>query len=306
MARKIERFTYIYGDNNLKQQMDNHFFRFVICIIFLPLVLAGCFGTSGISLTKGDYNIAPPPSINGAMRHVGKADSLRTLMAEIGYGPRKIFSGRVHSDSQNAGAYDKTTLPEADGQITYNLSYLEGFFEYREIHGTESDNEWGIGLGLYPFPYFDFFGAINTSISEIGAFVLFSASMESVDYEGIAVDAPSTYKEAWQGDYVDSPRYISNTNEVSIHGNVELGVFLNFFMGAFAISYVPSVFFPWLFWDDLGEYNTTFFYPMLLMQNVQVSYNLPKWTVAVSFRDIVSNSLSGNYWRIGLNVSYCL
>ena len=125
MVGKIERFTYIYFDNNLKQLMDNHFFRFAICIIFLSLLLAGCFGTPGISLTKGDYNIDPPPSINGAMRHVGKGDSLRALMVGLGYGPRKNLSGRVHGDSQNAGAYDKITLPETDGQITYNLPCLE-------------------------------------------------------------------------------------------------------------------------------------------------------------------------------------
>lgn len=306
MVRKIERFTYIYFGNNLKELMDNHFFRFAICIIFLPLVLTGCFGTSGISLIKGDYNIDSPPSINGAMRHVGKADSLKILMAGIAYGPQKKFSGRVHSGSQNAGAYDKTTLPETDGQITYNLPYLEGFFEYREIHGTENDNEWGLGLGLYPFPYFHLFGAINTSISEVGAFALFSVSMESVDYEGIAVDAPTTYKDAWQGDYSSDPRYIRNANEISIHGNAEFGAFLNFFVGNFTVSYAPSMFFPWLFFDDLGEYNTTFFHPWLFIQNFQVSYNLPKWNIGMNFREILSNKLSGNYWQIGLNVSYYL
>lgn len=56
-------------------------------------MLTGCFGTSGISLIKGDYNIDPPPSINGAMRHVGKADSLRALIVGLGYGPQKKFQG---------------------------------------------------------------------------------------------------------------------------------------------------------------------------------------------------------------------
>lgn len=83
-----------------------------------------------------------------------------------------------------------------------------------------------------------------------------------------------------------------------------LYVSLNFFINDFTLSYVPSFYFPWLFWDDLGRYNTTFFYPMLLMNEFQVGYNIFRWNVVLAFRDILSNKLSGNYWQVRLNVAY--
>ena len=276
----------------------------MLAALLFSLVLSGCFGSSGISLSKGDYDIAPPPSIHGAMRHIGKNDSTRIAIAGFGAGKSKQFSGKVHNSSQMVGAKDNIELPEMDGQITYSLPLLSGFLEWRDVYGTDQDNEWGAGFGLYPFPYVHFFGAINTSISEIGVFGLLSASLESVDYEGVAVEAPSTYREYELGDYDDSPRNVQETDRLVFRGNAEIGVFVNFFIKNFAISYVPSVYFPWLFWDDLGDYNTTFFYPILLMHEFQVGYNISKWNVGLAFRDIVSNKLSGNYWQVHLNVAY--
>ena len=273
-------------------------------ILLFSLVLTGCFGSPGISLSKGDYDIEPPPNIHGAMRHVGKGDTLKAVVAGFGVGKKESFSGKIHNDSQKAGANNSTTLPAMDGRITYNLPLYSYFLEWHEINGTAQDNEWGAGFGLYPYPYVDFFGSINTSISEVGVFALFSTSFELVDYEGIAVDAPSTYKDAWQGDY--DPEYVQAEDKYLGHGNVEIGAFLNFFIKNFTISYVPSIYFPWLFLDDLGKYNTTFFYPMLMIQDIQVNYNFSKWSVGAGFKDIVSNSLSGNYWQVLLNAVYYL
>ena len=61
-----------------------------------------------------------------------------------------------------------------------------------------------------------------------------------------------------------------------------------------------------VYMDDLGKYNTTFFYPMLMIQDIQVNYNFSKWSVGAGFKDIVSNSLSGNYWQVLLNAVYYL
>lgn len=289
--------AYFFGKNLLM--------RFGILVtLLLSIVLTGCFGTSGISLSKGNYDIEPPPSIHGAMRHIGKNDSTRIAIASFGAGKSKRFAGRIHNDSQRAGANDNIELPEMDGQITYNLPMLSYFWEWRDIYGTDQGNEWGAGFGLFPYPYVHLFGAINTSISEVGAFALLNASIESVDYEGVAVEAPGTYRDYELGDYDDSPRNVHETDRLVLRGNAEIGAFLNFFIKDFTLSYVPSVYFPWLFWNDLGEYNTTFFYPMLLMQDLQINYNFAKWSVGVGFKDIVSNSLSGNYWQVHLNVAY--
>ena len=276
----------------------------IFAAILFSLVLTGCFGTSGISLSKGDYDIAPPPSINGAMRHIGKNDSTRVAIASFGAGKPKHLSGKIHNSSQQVGAKDNIELPELEGQITYLLPLLSGSLELRQIYGTVNDNEWGAGFGLYPYPYVHLFGTINTSISELGVFSLLSASIESVDYEGIAVDAPSTYRDYELGDYDDKPRNVQEKNRLVLRGNAEIGVFLNFFIKNFTLSYVPSIYFPWLFWDDLGRYNTTFFYPMLLMNEFQVGYNKSRWNVGLAFRNIISNKLSGNYWQVHLNAAY--
>jgi len=276
-------------------------FGMLVALLF-SLVLVGCFGSPGISLSKGNYDIEPPPSFHGAMRHIAKNDSMKILSAGFGAGKVKHFSGKIHNDSQKAGANNKTTLPEMDGRITYNLPLLNYFLDYREVYGRSDGDETGGGIGFYPYPYVDFFYSINTSISEVGAFALFSISFETVDYEGIAVGAPSTYSDAWMGDY--DPQKESVSDKRLWHGNVEIGAFLNFFIKDFTLSYVPSVYFPWLIFDDLGEYNTTFFYPMLLMQDLQINYNFAKWSVGVGFKDIVSNSLSGNYWQVHLNAAY--
>ena len=62
-------------------------------ILLFSLVLTGCFGSPGISLSKGDYDIEPPPSIHGAMRHVGKGDTLKAVVAGFGAGQKKNFFG---------------------------------------------------------------------------------------------------------------------------------------------------------------------------------------------------------------------
>lgn len=189
-----------------------------------------------------------------------------------------------------------------DGSIEYKVQSLNYLFEYQQISTSTHDFKYGPILGLYPYPFLSVFISNNRQFLEIGGYVLASLSFEKMDYAGTAVDAPSTYKDAWMGDYY--PKNVQRTNVRDLHGNLATGLFLNFFVKDFTVSYIPSIYFPRLFFGGIYDYNTTFFFPLLIMQELQLAYNYANWSFGTSVTNIVSDNLSGTYWKFGLNISY--
>jgi len=134
---------------------------------------------------------------------------------------------------------------------------------------------------------------------------LTSISIETVDYSGVAQDAPSTYKEYMMDDF--PPEYTKVTKEYNVHGNGSAGLFLNIFVGNFTASYIPSIYFPWLYLDGFDNkkgYESSVWFPVLIIQEVQLAYNYLKWSFGASATNVVSDVLSDSYWKFGVNVSF--
>lgn len=258
--------------------------------MLLMLLLAGCFGTPKISLDEASFDIMPPPSINGVGRHVTR-DSLTRYWGGVGYGMPRHFSGKVHKGS-------------ADFPVEYELSSFSIFGDYRAISSNEKQHQYGGGFGFYPYPYFYLFASHGYKHAEIGTYALTSISVEKVSYVGMAKDAPTTYKEYVMGDF--DPEFTRITDEYNIHGNLAAGLFLNIFMGNITLSYIPSLYSPWAYFDGFGDkgYDPSVWFPFLMIQDFQVAYNYSRWSVGASLTNIVSNVLSNSYWKFGVNVSF--
>ena len=241
-------------------------------------------------MEKADFDIMPPPGVNGVGRYL-EQDSLTRFLAGVSYGPSRRFSGNIKGDT-------------IDFPMEYALNSFGIFGDVRMVY-NESHNSAGLGFGLYPYPYLYGFVSMDYEKIEIGVYALTSVSVERVDYAGMAVDAPRTYRDYMMGDY--DPEYTQVTDEYNVHGNGGAGLFINVFVGDFTASYVPSVYLPWLYFDGFDNkkgYESSVWFPLLVMQEFRIDYNYSQWSLGAGITSIVSNELSNSYWKIGISISY--
>jgi hypothetical protein len=267
--------------------------------ITLSILLISCY-PSKINVEKGTFQTMKPPNIYGNEHYLEEGEhNVISFNANIGKNKTIPLPGIMNSYYHDI----EITMPETPANINYRLIENTLGFQFYRMTKEYSPLYTGFGGGIQNFPYGFLMLGYNGKSIEFGGTAFWGLVINKASYEG----KWSYVVGGIDGSYgVDK---YANLKDISIlHSYGGLAANASFYWEKFALSYAASVSNPWLV-DELPvseskDADISFFFPVLLMQDIGISYipNNIKYRLGVN--QITGVKFPGQYWGLSVQVAY--
>lgn len=267
-----------------------------LILALVAFVLSGCVGRT-MNILQGDFDVSNAPVIRGAEFNMDSNSNKRRAHLEI-RDPRNqetrlwnVWNERNQDDH----------LPKVRADINYVFTSfpvafdLEWFFK-KELMYTS------FGFGLDPMPYGKASVGVNGSVGEVGASLFWGADFNYASFENEKYYDGTMF----MGPSEEPSDEIEWTKDRYFSFRVGAGAYASLFIGSFALTYAPSVSFPWFlksYFDSNYEISMSF--PSFFTNYFGMTYTYHKQIQASVGVSVVNGMKLGNRLYIAsTSVSY--
>ncbi|MCL2283973.1 MAG: hypothetical protein FWC26_11725 [Fibromonadales bacterium] len=296
-----------------------------LLFIAVSIFLASCYQTP-MRVDKGTFQATKPPNIYGNNRSLEKKIKRHTISYDANIGKNKTIALPEITNRHHVCINDKVCLYETPADINYRLIENTLGFQYSQIFKFGIPIYIGGGVGAQNFPYTFFTLGYNGNFMEVGGTAYLGLALNKASYEGTWSES---YWDVNDSNYTIGSDCYSyyNTNgtffrykDVNMLHTYSGGVVhTSFFVKNFALNYAVSVSFPWTvtsipyweknaYWEKEGytsrEGAISFSFPLLLMQDIGISYTPHKIQYRLGVNQITGVKFPGQYWGLSVQVAY--
>jgi hypothetical protein len=288
----------------------------LLLLAISSILTASCSTTvSKMNVEKGTFQVIKPPNIHGSERYFDEIYFPISYDANIGKNKTIPLPGLTN---KYVCVTDDICLQETPANINYRLVGNTLGIQYhiaRKHLLTYGDYYIGGGLGFQNFPYLTLMYGYNGEFTEVGTIAFFGPSIGKMNYEGMAgyynEDKGIKYHE-----YIEQ-----NRSDLGVNGpHAGLVAHASFYWEKFALNYTASVSNPMFvnsLYIDYSNYKSdfkidedpisgdiSFSFPLLLMQDIGISYTPNKIKYRLGVNQITGVKFSGQYWGISVQMTY--
>jgi hypothetical protein len=261
-----------------------------------------------MNVERGTFQTIKPPNIYGNSRYLTKdTNYIISFDANIGKNKTIPLPGLINDSYYN----NSGEMPETPADINYRLIETTlGFQFYRVI--KDPYHYTGLGGGVQNFPYGFVMLGYNGKFIEVGGVAFGGFALNEASYGGMGKPScgrpPGGFRVLAKCSY----EYFQVKNMNVLHTYAGIVAHASFHWNKFALNYASSVSNPWFVGtlpaveneNDFSNGDITFSFPVLLMQDIGISYapNSIKYRLGVN--QITGVKFPGQYWGLSVQVAY--
>jgi hypothetical protein len=272
-----------------------------------------------MDVEKGIFQAIKPPNIYGNGRYLTKdTNYIISYDASIGDNKTIPLPGIMNKRMQ-VGDYD---IPEMPANINYRLIENTLGIQFYKIAKDYNDYYLGWGIGMQNQPYGFVMLGRNGKFFEIGGAALGGLTLNEASYEGgwyyhvsyfrshNAMFAKTLAEQGISDDY-DKLEYVKLKDVKILHLYGGITTYASLYLEKFALNYAASVTNPWIVNELLASKgdgshgaDISFFFPVLLMQDIGISYMPHKIKYRFGINQITGVKFPGQYWGLSVQMAY--
>ncbi|MDR2579733.1 MAG: hypothetical protein LBC85_01905 [Fibromonadaceae bacterium] len=262
--------------------------------------------TSKMNVEQGTFQAIKPPNIYGNNRHLTKdTNYIISYDASIGKNKTIPLPG-IMNQSQRVTSEIKLDGTPAD--INYRLIQKALGFQFSRVTKKE-DFFMGFGGGVQNFPYVFFMLGHNGKFIEAGGAAFWGLTIDKASYSG-------------EWGYIDNftmgitkpiekyePHFEQNNVSI-LHSYGGLTTYASLYWKKVALNYSASITSPWFLISNSlpvsSDYDAdiSFSFPVLLMQDVGVSFTPYKIKYRLGINQITGVKFPGQHWGLSVQMAY--
>jgi len=277
-----------------------------LSLIIISIIFSAC---SHLSISKGQFDVVIPPSIEGAGK---KLDDNAIALVAVNVNENNKNSVKLNNMKSNGYSEERVPSFIVDGQ--YGLENGYGSLSinvYNKGDGYDNPMALAYGAGVYPYPYAYISAGPNFEHFECGATVLIGVSNENAEFEGEGA--------RYYGGYYENGS-VTNRGEDIWHGNIGYGMYSSTFFKGLGFHYSGLVFYPWSFMNSLpgtmkynrddesgstDEYEIDVSFPFIINQKVTISYIIKSvLQIRMGLGVVAGDQFAGRYWSKNVGLGY--
>ena len=264
----------------------------------LFILIVSC-GYSKMNVENGSFRAIKPPNIYGNNRYLTK-DVNNIISYDANMGKNKTIHLPEVMNLHNSKA-----LPDTSANIHYRLIENTLGFQYYKVIKDTDDLYFGFGGGVQNFPYGSLTFGYNGELIEVGGAAYWGLTIGKASYEGIWDWEKAGFFQT------SNTEYIRLENAYILHSYAGLTAYASLYLKKFALNYAASIANPW-FVNELpapidkssSDPDISFWFPVLLMQDVGISYTHHKIKYRLGVNQITGIKFPGQYWGLSVQMAY--
>jgi hypothetical protein len=264
-----------------------------------------------MNVEKGTFQAMKPPNIYGNERYLEEGKH-RVISFDVNIGKNKTIP-LPELTNKYVCVNSSVCLQETPADINYRLIETALGFQFYKTTKDDDDIYMGIGGGVQNFPYGFLMLGYNREFMEIGGVAFWGLVVNKASYEGMW----GYYNDFTLGFGPDTEyyEYIKIKDIKILHSYGGIVAHASFYWKEFALSYAASISNPWLLTNELVVYDTydepksydadiSFFFPVLLMQDIGISYAPNNIKYRLGVNQITGVKFPGQYWGLSVQMAY--
>jgi len=251
-----------------------------------------------MNVEKGTFQAIKPPNIYGNNRYLAK-DTNYIISYDANIGKNKTIP--LPEVTNLRKKFVGGELPEVPADINYRLIENTLGLQFYKLTKESNDSYFGFGGGVQNFPYgFLTFGH-NGKFVEVGGAAYWGLTIDNASYEGEYTHFVS-HKSSSESEYIK----LKNADILHSYGGFT--AYTSLFWEKFALNYAASIANPWLVvnlpvsQEDKAE--VSFWFPVLLMQDIGISYAPGKMKYRLGVNQITGVKFPGQYWGLSAQIAH--
>ncbi len=271
-------------------------------ILGISILLIGC-SSNYMNVYQGEFDAKRPPKVGGAMEHLDHSNKNRFA---VGYVQGE--ESTVHLNGVRNQSVDKqeAQLPASASTVNYKIQQNSLTLDYRRQNRNDNLG-YQFGVGYDQMAYLFVGAGVNKEFFEIGINGLIGVTRDQASYSG-----EGYYEDGVQlvGTWYEHQE-INESNVDVYHTYFGSSLYISVYNEMLALGYTATLAKPYGLNDVLYEgrkkYETSIALPMLVMQNVDISYKFNDCVkMEMGLGNMTGDAFAGQLWSASLRAMYYL